>query len=223
MKAGLGVVVESGQKRTFASAVDWPGWSRAGRNADEALAALVAYGPRYVRVLRDAPGFQPPHDVDDLEIIQRLAGGSGTDFGVPSSAATADDRPIDTDELHRQVDILEACWSYLDRAADRARGKTLTTGPRGGGRPLAKIVGHVEEAQAAYLHQLGSRPPRGADSETIRRLSIESLRARVAGDALPNANQVKRPWSPRYFLRRAAWHVLDHAWEIEDRSGTAPA
>jgi hypothetical protein len=25
-------------------------------------------------------------------------------------------------------------------------------------------------------------------------------------------------WSARYFVRRAAWHVLDHAWEIEDRS-----
>ncbi|MEA2520619.1 MAG: hypothetical protein QOI81_265, partial [Actinomycetota bacterium] len=29
-------------------------------------------------------------------------------------------------------------------------------------------------------------------------------------------------WSPRYFVRRAAWHVFDHAWEIEDRSGNAP-
>ena len=24
-------------------------------------------------------------------------------------------------------------------------------------------------------------------------------------------------WKPRYFVRRAAWHALDHAWEIEDR------
>ena len=24
-------------------------------------------------------------------------------------------------------------------------------------------------------------------------------------------------WTPRYFVRRAAWHVLDHAWELEDR------
>lgn len=24
-------------------------------------------------------------------------------------------------------------------------------------------------------------------------------------------------WTPRYFVRRLAWHVLDHAWEIEDR------
>jgi hypothetical protein len=24
-------------------------------------------------------------------------------------------------------------------------------------------------------------------------------------------------WPARYFVRRVAWHVLDHAWEIEDR------
>jgi hypothetical protein len=26
-------------------------------------------------------------------------------------------------------------------------------------------------------------------------------------------------WPVRYAVRRFAWHVLDHAWEIEDRSG----
>ena len=25
-------------------------------------------------------------------------------------------------------------------------------------------------------------------------------------------------WSARYFVRRAAWHALDHVWEIEDRA-----
>jgi hypothetical protein len=24
-------------------------------------------------------------------------------------------------------------------------------------------------------------------------------------------------WTPRYFVRRAAWHMLDHTWELEDR------
>jgi len=24
-------------------------------------------------------------------------------------------------------------------------------------------------------------------------------------------------WTPRGFIRRVAWHALDHAWEIEDR------
>ena len=25
-------------------------------------------------------------------------------------------------------------------------------------------------------------------------------------------------WPPRYFVRRVAWHLLDHLWEIEDRA-----
>ena len=25
-------------------------------------------------------------------------------------------------------------------------------------------------------------------------------------------------WPVRYWVRRAAWHVLDHAWEIEDKT-----
>jgi hypothetical protein len=25
-------------------------------------------------------------------------------------------------------------------------------------------------------------------------------------------------WTARYYVRRSAWHVLDHAWEIEDRA-----
>ncbi|MGO8823708.1 MAG: hypothetical protein ACLQU9_00520 [Acidimicrobiales bacterium] len=25
-------------------------------------------------------------------------------------------------------------------------------------------------------------------------------------------------WPLRYLIRRAAWHVLDHAWELEDKS-----
>ena len=25
-------------------------------------------------------------------------------------------------------------------------------------------------------------------------------------------------WPAAYFVRRVAWHVLDHAWELEDRS-----
>jgi len=25
-------------------------------------------------------------------------------------------------------------------------------------------------------------------------------------------------WPARYAVRRLAWHVMDHAWEIEDRS-----
>jgi hypothetical protein len=38
--------------------------------------------------------------------------------------------------------------------------------------------------------------------------------------ASPNGGTppVPKGWPPRYAARRIAWHALDHAWEIEDRS-----
>ena len=34
------------------------------------------------------------------------------------------------------------------------------------------------------------------------------------------AGATEGPWSPAYAIRRIAWHVLDHAWEIEDKTLT---
>jgi hypothetical protein len=51
----------------------------------------------------------------------------------------------------------------------------------------------------------------------VRRSVVASLDARSRGQEPPDPNQVRRRWSPRYFVRRAAWHALDHAWELEDR------
>mgnify|MGYP003380452358 CR=1 FL=1 len=39
----ISVYLEIGQKRTFAGAVDWPGWCRAGRDEAAALQAPVSY------------------------------------------------------------------------------------------------------------------------------------------------------------------------------------
>lgn len=36
-----GVYLEIGKRRLFACAVEWPGWARAGRDQDLALAALA--------------------------------------------------------------------------------------------------------------------------------------------------------------------------------------
>ncbi len=52
--ATFDVVLECGTKRTFASAVDWPGWCRPARTELDALAALLEYGPKYLRCLRMA-------------------------------------------------------------------------------------------------------------------------------------------------------------------------
>ena len=83
---------------------------------------------------------------------------------------------------------------------------------------------HVLEAEEAYLSRLGSRVPRLAGASVPVRIGdqreaiLATLAARARGEPISDPSSVERRWSPRYTLRRAAWHVLDHAWEIEDRS-----
>jgi hypothetical protein len=215
---GLRVVLEVAPKRSFASAIDWPGWSRGAKTADEAVQALLAYAPRYARVAKRAKiAFSPPATARGVEIVERQQGGGGTEFGVPSSIARPEADPLPTRELNRLVSLLEASWSTFDAAARKAEGTTLTLGPRGGGRQVPKMVEHVREAESAYVHQLGTRAS-GQSMDDLRRSFVEALRLLAAGEELPAPNKVKKPWAPRYAIRRSAWHALDHAWEIEDRS-----
>src|SRR5262245_28878238 len=91
MPAHVDVYLECGQKRTFASAVDWPGWCRSGRDETEALAALLAYGPRYSAILaRTKLGFVAPKTVDQLVVVERLRGTATTDFGAPGVPPSMD-------------------------------------------------------------------------------------------------------------------------------------
>lgn len=217
------VALEVAPKRSFASALDWPGWARSGKTPDEALDRLLAYAPRYAAALRRTRlGFQDSASLDELEVVERLEGDGGTEFGVPGAAASVEAEPLDGAGLDRAVTILRAAWRAFDAAAAAAEGVTLTTGPRGGGRTLDKMRSHVLDAEVAYLGQLGSRPPAAdgdlsARMQRIRSALIDTLTARVRGEDLPNPRRTKTPWSPAYAVRRIAWHALDHAWELEDR------
>ena len=77
---------------------------------------------------------------------------------------------------------------------------------------------HVREAEGAYVAQLGSKMPGSSSIEELREAFLAALTARASGDEPPNANKVRKRWEPRYAVRRSAWHALDHAWEIQDRS-----
>ncbi len=116
----LDVHLEIGTTRVFATAVEWPGWSRSGRDEDAAIDALLAYGPRYARALGAA------------------ARGLSVARAAPSVGPTADSVPIDESELERLVVLLRACWSAFDAAVESAVGVPLVKGPRGGGRDLPK-------------------------------------------------------------------------------------
>jgi len=213
------VYLEIAPKRTFAGAIDWPGWARSGRTEADALETLAAYAPRYAKVVGAPSGLVEPRDTSGFEIVERLRGGATTEFGAPGEVPKADGRALDAAELERQLALMDAAWSALDRAARAARGATLRKGPRGGGRPLPKILEHVLGAETGYLAKLGERYRGGADDiAQLRKVERAAVTAAARYEPLPNPNAVKNRWSPRYFVRRAAWHILDHAWEIEDRA-----
>lgn len=213
------IYLEIAPKRTFAGALDWPGWTRGGRTEADALEALLAYAPRYAKVVGARAGFVEPKDTSGFEITERLRGGATTEFGAPGAIPKADGRALDAAELERQLALLKAAWSALDRAAHEARGATLRKGPRGGGRPLPKILEHVLGAETGYLAKLGARYRGGPDDMAeLRKVGRAAVTAAARNEPIVNPTAVKSRWAPRYFIRRSAWHVLDHAWEIQDRA-----
>ena len=221
----IAVYLEIGKKRTFAGAIEWLGWCRSGRDQDSALQALLDYGPRYAHVLRAAHvEFQSPADVSALTVVERHTGSATTDFGAPDVAPSSDARPMDRAELERCRKLLTAYWQGFDTAVRQAAGKELRKGPRGGGRDLDGIVRHVLGADKNYLARLAWKQ-RASDeqdlSEELHRTRQEVLNALAAaarGELPARGPRGGVIWTPRYFVRRVAWHVLDHAWEIEERA-----
>jgi hypothetical protein len=221
----IDVYLEMGESRTFAVALDWPGWSRSGRDETSALQALYDYGPRYSRVLKGTRlGFQAPVDVSALVVKERLKGNTTTNFGAPNLTLSGDTDPIDRTELKRWQTILKACWRAFDKAVESATGQSLSKGPRGGGRALTKIVEHVQGVDASYLSSLGGKLESADENEAdelpkhVRQAILTTLNAAVRGELPARGPRGGVRWTPRYFVRRLAWHELDHVWEIEDRA-----
>jgi hypothetical protein len=214
------VGIETGSKRAFAFALDWPGWCRSGKDEASALVALAAYAQRYAPVAKGARIAFDPKSAASLRVVERLAGTSTTDFGAPDSVAKRDTTPLAATEAKRIASLLDAAWAIFDKVIATAPAE-LRKGPRGGGRDRDQIADHVLGAEGAYVRKLGLRlsPPARDD-----RPGIAEFRAAIAQVlAKPSTGKVlvERGWPQRYAARRIAWHALDHAWEIQDR--TAPS
>jgi hypothetical protein len=124
---------------------------------------------------------------------------------------------VSTAEAGRLASIVAAAWRTLDRVAAGAPAE-LRKGPRGGGRDRDSILAHVIDADGAYARELGRKlgGVMVGDADAIAAYREEMLGVlRAPSDGTPLAG---RRWPHRYAARRVAWHALDHAWEIEDRS-----
>jgi hypothetical protein len=209
------IYLEVGSKRVFASALDWPGWTRAGKDEKLAIEALLAYLPRYAIVPRTARIAFPTEA--QFKVVERVTGNATTDFGAPGIPASSDTKPLSTAEADRICALLAASWKVFDNVVAKSPAQ-LRKGPRGGGRDRDKIADHIIDAESAYTTKLGLklRAPKRDDAAGVaaaRKAVLDAIRASTG-----RPQTAEKRWSPRYAARRIAWHLLDHAWEIEDRT-----
>jgi hypothetical protein len=210
------VGVEVAGKKAFASALDWPGWSRSGRDRAAALEALAAYAERYAAVAKRAKLDFPFDGSVAFDVIEDADGNASTEFGIPDVRFEADRRRTTAGDGERLAALMEAAWAVFDGVVAGAPAQ-LRKGPRGGGRDRDKIIEHVVGADGSYARTIGIKadadPTDGAAVRVQRKRMLESIRK--PSDGSPMAG---KKWPVRYAARRIAWHALDHAWEIEDRS-----
>jgi hypothetical protein len=168
-------------------------------------------------------GFQSPEDISAFSVVERLEGNATTDFGAPGIPPSSDSAPLSESESLRFQTLLEACWGAFDQAVKDASGRELRKGPRGGGRDLEGVISHVLGADQGYLSALGGKFKNDgqmdldAELRGTRQAILQVLNHAVRGELPEKGPRGGILWKPRYFVRRSAWHVLDHAWELEDR------
>ena len=210
-------------KKSVAFAVDWPGWSRGAKTADQAVETLAAYRERY-RPIAQAAGLADALDAEgDLEVVHDEVGTGSTDFWGNSFAPSAlETDPIGAAELDRTIALLRACWSHFDAVAARVSPE-LRKGPRGGGRERDEIIAHVRRVESLdFAKRLGLR----VDDEDVARWTpaalhdyreqyVALMRAYDAGEG-----KRMRSWNLPFLVRHTAFHVMDHAWELEDKDLT---
>ncbi|HZU79353.1 MAG TPA: hypothetical protein VE991_05510 [Acidimicrobiales bacterium] len=219
--ARLAVYLEVGRKLVFASAAEWPGWSRSAKDEDGAIGALLDYVDRYRPVAARAGLRLPAVKASSVDVVERLPGDTTTDFGAPNAVAEAEHRPGTRAQAARRAGLVQAAWDTLDEVAAHAP-QALRKGPRGGGRDRDAVVAHVFGGEQAYAAKIGLRlgpSPKltGPEADAWRAPLLAALsEPDPPGGRLSTTG--KPGWPGAYCARRVAWHVLDHVWEIEDKS-----
>lgn len=191
------VYLEQGRTWTFAVALDWPGWARRGQGDAAALEQLLGYADRYGLVV---PGFEP----GELHVVGTVPGNGTTEFGAPNVRGPWDEEDVD---LEAFADRMTDCWAAFDRAVAAATPE-LRKGPRGGGRDRDAVAAHLREAERSDCRTLGVRLPAGTPWSQQRAAFSDAVRS-----GAPDAR-----YPVPYVVRTSAWHVLDHAWELEDKT-----
>ncbi len=213
-------VLERGPKgkKAVAFAIDWPGWSRGAKTPDLALATLESYRQRY-RPIALAAGMADEFDAaGPLDVIEDRVGPGSTDFwGISFSPSGSEQGPMGDTEIDRKIVLLRACWAFFDGVAGRVSAE-MRKGPRGGGRDRDEIIRHTVRTESeGFAKRLGLRIPE--DGALTPDGLVTHREAYVAAMHAYNRGEGKRmqSWTLPFLIRHSAFHVMDHAWEMEDK------
>jgi hypothetical protein len=219
MAHGVEIVIERGKKKSVAYAPSGPGWSRGASSVDGSIEKLASYADRYRGVAALAGLSDEFPSTPTFDIIEEVPGTGSTSFwGISFVAATSEQGQMSDEECERKLAVLEACWTYFDRVAARVTPE-LKKGPRGGGRDRAQIINHIFVNERQWGRMVGIDTPEDAiltprGLGTHRDAYLQAIREYNAAGESP------RTWRLQFLLRHTAFHVMDHAWEMEDKDLT---
>lgn len=224
MPNNLKVMLEAGTKGNKVVAVcpDWPGLERAGKTEEAALVKLEPYLPRYAKVAARAGLEREFTAQKPWDITERYLGTRSTEFwGVSFAPAPSEFTLPSVQEWERRLRLLQAAWAEFDEVSGRVSAE-LRRGPRGGGRMRDEIIRHTRLAEEDMCSKVGVQfklseleTPQGLAAYRDR--FVEALRRHHREGTV----SVGRTWTLPYLLRHTAYHVLDHAWEMEDKDLTS--
>ncbi|MEM7327008.1 MAG: hypothetical protein AAF531_28250 [Actinomycetota bacterium] len=215
------VMLESGKKkRVVASAFDWPGWDRSTKLGGDVLAVLESYRPRFATVAELAGYGDEFARLGSLHVVEEVDGIGMTDYyGVSGRTAEAEGGQMTDAEFERKLALLRASWTTFDQMAARVSDE-LQKGPRGGGREKAKIIAHVNGAEIdEFAPKVGVNVPLETREDIAALLAYREAFAEAIRERHVRGESAGR-WALPFLIRRCAWHMLDHAWELEDRDLT---
>ncbi len=222
MTDSLRVILEIGKKkRVVAGAMDWPGLDRWGTSEDGAIEKMVSYRPRYAGVAERA-------GMAKAFATGRRPGGGGTRTRGRVDGLLGH-RPRSRPRSSARCCRLRT--SNGGSTSSKPAGRTSTTWRAAS--PLNSALDRVAEGGAATGSSgtsIGSSP----GSSRTKSRSGRPIEVSFAPDELAAHREAflaairaynaegkpARTWPIQFLIRRVAHHVMDHAWEMEDRDLT---
>jgi hypothetical protein len=207
-------------KKVATWAIGWPGLERGAATPEKATEKLLDYLPRYEKVAKLAGLDTEFAMISGITVVEEYPGTGSTDFwGISFAFSSVDTRKMTSEQLERELSLMQSCWRYFDEVRARVS-PVMLKGPRGGGRDRDRIVRHTLGTQQDSSKKLAMNAPQ--DRVIVDAKELKAFRKDYCNAirTLHAEGQMARSWPLRYLIRHTAYHTMDHAWEMEDKDLT---